>query len=350
MSILKRIVFSNFFLIKLYDVFKTNWIALKYYPKKKKIGESDNTIYIFSTPKYANLGDQAILQAEITYLKDRYPDYKINLIFQEDVYKYEAVKEPRSLFFVQGGGNFGTLYIDEEYRRNYILNEFQKVIIFPQTINYSSNISKINTFYLNKAKKTIAKTNALILVRDQLSYKFAKQHFKTNVELVPDIVLYMTSYFSNEKNRMSRNITLFLRNDGEKADFDITDITQYLNKSYELNFSDTHIGDLKKISNEEQRINLLENKWREFLESKFVITDRLHGMIFSYITKTPCIALNDKNSKVKNFYYTWFEDKTSIIFIENIADIKKINIEEFCDKASWEDEFKEIFINFKIGS
>lgn len=334
----------------MYDLFKTSLTMIKYYPEKRKIGEMANTIYIFSAPKHGNLGDQAILQAEINYLKDKYVDYEINLIFQEDVYKYKVVKEPKSLFFVHGGGNFGTLYVEEEYRRDYVLNEFKDVVIFPQTINYTSNNSKINTFYLNKAKKSIARSNAVILVRDQPSYEFAKRHFKTNIKLVPDIVLYMTSYFFNEQNVVRKNVTLFLRNDGEKADFDITSATQYLRESYELNFSDTHIGDLKKISNEKQRIDLLENKWKEFQESKFSITDRLHGMIFSYITKTPCIVLNDKNSKVKNFYETWFKDKSSIMFVDSISDIEKIDIEKFCDEASWVDSFREIFINLKIGS
>src|SRR5690606_1154602 len=35
-------------------------------------------------------------------------------------------------------------------------------------------------------------------------------------------------------------------------------------------------------------------------QKEIVITDRLHGVIFCYITKTPCIAINSHNSKVKN--------------------------------------------------
>ena len=43
----------------------------------------------------------------------------------------------------------------------------------------------------------------------------------------------------------------------------------------------------------ENREQLLKQKIEEFQSAELVITDRLHGMIFSVITGTPCIAFDN---------------------------------------------------------
>ncbi len=43
-------------------------------------------------------------------------------------------------------------------------------------------------------------------------------------------------------------------------------------------------------------------KWNEFSSVQLVVTDRLHGMVFSAITGTPCIALDNISHKVYGAY------------------------------------------------
>ena len=50
-------------------------------------------------------------------------------------------------------------------------------------------------------------------------------------------------------------------------------------------------------------------------KNKLVITDRLHGTIFSLITATPCIIFDNSNHKVKNSYNSWFTKFPYIVFI-----------------------------------
>ena len=47
---------------------------------------------------------------------------------------------------------------------------------------------------------------------------------------------------------------------------------------------------------------ILETKWAEFRSAEVVVTDRLHGMIFSAITGTPCVALDNVSRKVSQGY------------------------------------------------
>src|SRR5699024_1734022 len=64
----------------------------------------------------------------------------------------------------------------------------------------------------------------------------------------------------------------------------------------------------------EIRKKYLERKFKEFSTSKLVVTDRLHGMIFSLITGTPCIAFDNISKKVSGVY-EWFKDTGYIICI-----------------------------------
>jgi exopolysaccharide biosynthesis predicted pyruvyltransferase EpsI len=50
----------------------------------------------------------------------------------------------------------------------------------------------------------------------------------------------------------------------------------------------------------EKRNFVFKELLKDIKQNNIVITDRLHGLIFCYITKTPCIAINSLNNKVKN--------------------------------------------------
>ena len=64
-------------------------------------------------------------------------------------------------------------------------------------------------------------------------------------------------------------------------------------------FSDTHSEtDVTK----ETRRDMIRSKMQEFAGAQIVVTDRLHGMVFSAVTGTPCIAFSNYNYKVKGTY------------------------------------------------
>ena len=60
----------------------------------------------------------------------------------------------------------------------------------------------------------------------------------------------------------------------------------------------------------ESRIyNAIYDKISEFSEFKCIITDRLHGMIFSLLSMTPCCVFDNKNHKVFGIVESWHLDK-----------------------------------------
>ena len=61
----------------------------------------------------------------------------------------------------------------------------------------------------------------------------------------------------------------------------------------------------------------------EFASCKLVITDRLHGMIFSAITGTKCFALDNLSKKVSGGY-EWVKDLGYITLCKDTDELMEL--------------------------
>lgn len=281
--------------------------------------------YIFLAADYGNLGDVAITYAQKKYLKKIYPNHEVVEVAAGKTLSYlrSIAKNigKDDIVTVVGGGNMGDMYGDLELLRLMAVNTFKKnkVILFPQTIDYSD--SKEARWLLKKSRKIYSShPNLIMMAREEISFKRMKELYPSvNVILTPDIV--MTLNERRESTGREDILTLCLRKDKEKADN--TNLLQsILNnlKEYNLNIEkyDTHIGGNRY--SEEEKYDELEKIWAQFRRSRLVITDRLHGMIFAYITGTPAIILPNSNFKIKGCY-KWIKNCENILFIENEKDL-----------------------------
>lgn len=290
----------------------------KYRGKKK--------IIVTLAADYGNLGDIAITYAQTKYLKEKYPDYEvIELPISQHFTHLKALKAictEEDIITTVGGGNMGDLYDEIEYCRQFVIKKFKnnKIISFPQTIDFS-NSDKGNKA-LNKAVKIYGQhPNLTIVAREQISYEKMKEVFTNNrISLCPDIVMSLNEV---EPKYKRENITLCLRDDNEKrvSKEQEKNLVDKIYKEFKnVIMYDTHIGGSRYSV--EQREKELNKIWGIFKKSKVVVTDRLHGMIFCYITKTPCVVLQNNNHKVKGCY-EWIKECRYIVLCENV-DIDKI--------------------------
>ncbi|MCE2063619.1 polysaccharide pyruvyl transferase family protein [Streptococcus thermophilus] len=174
--------------------------------------------------------------------------------------------------------------------------------------------------------------------REPKSYDLMKKCFPDNkVILTPDIVLSLNlteQYRRNNRNGIITMLREYVEQKLDKTQFE--KIIKELTDKFEVTISDTHIGKEKDSGiTYENRQHYLEIKWDEITQHEVVLTDRLHGMIFSYITGTPCIVLANDNHKIEETYKHWLNNANYIRFIEkttfeNILDaineLKQINI------------------------
>lgn len=291
----------------------------------------NNRVILMSTPMHGNLGDQTIVYSEYRFLHDQ----GYTNIVEISRYQYDRCKtilkeriRENDLIIICGGGNMGTLWPEEDDIISSIISTFNnnRIIIFPQSCYYDFNLNTAQA-RLENNKRIYEMCNSLIVVlREKPSYNRFRAYFPNiNAILCPDIVLYCNKVKINQKKR--NRVLLCFRSDCEKAISNSieTDIEKMLDSIGVQYFKkDTVVH--KKIScfNRNRNISLL---LKQYSSSKLVITDRLHGMIFSVITKTPCIALNNRSGKVHDLYLTWL---TSCAYIRCI-DSEDISIKDILD-------------------
>lgn len=337
--------FDRNFLMGTYCLFLR--FILKYFfsgVSRKKINEMRQTskkkCIVCLAADYGNLGDVAITYAQTQYLNDHFPDYEVVDFPISKTLKYlktlRKVCTPNDVITIVGGGNMGDLYYDIELLRLLIVWLFPKnrVIIFPQTIDYSSSTRAKHLLllskYIYKSHKQLT-----ICAREEVSYESMIRYYKEcNIKLVPDIV--MSLCYKTSTN--SRNGVLFcLRDDKEKADNDlyINSLKYYvetLNKR--ISYYDTHID--KFNMDVPERIVELEKIWKRMASSELVVTDRLHGMIFAYLTQTPAIVLPNNNYKIEKCY-KWIEGCGYIQFVKNQEVFNKCVLDQLkVDESSFE--------------
>lgn len=311
---------------------------------KYKYLQNKQKCIIFLSADYGNLGDVAITYSQHLWLQNKYPNYEIiEIPVRNTISELKALKNicnENDIITLIGGGNFGDLYNIVEILRQLIISKFKKnkIISFPQSISYSQTAGGD---YLLKRARTIflGHHNLEIWSRDSLSFEISKKYFSQNtLKLLPDIVLTLDETDINSyANR--EGVIMCLRNDKEvninNANL-ILEIKKQIHKeNYSIEYCDTDLGNI--IITQEEQKKYLNTIWNKFRKAKLIVTDRLHGMIFAFITGTPAIILPCNNPKIE-MCFEWIKE---CCYIDFIMKEDEINISKLiCSK--------NIINNFKI--
>ncbi len=298
MSVIKRAV----------RLFRRYWAKIKLRNRICGLGRKINKdAVIIGLPDHSNIGDMAIGVAEKAFLKS----CGISCVALTGEESYEnlpmlkRVIKPSTLICYIGGGNLGNVYEFEERVRRAVISEFPEnpSVIFPQTIYYTPDdkgereAEKTSQIFGEHKKLTIA-------LRDECSLEKAKKMFPSaNVIFSPDIVMHTSKDTFGVKNGERNGVLLCFRGDCERS------MTQTDKEKLALCLEERGIAwrntdtiaEFERATQRRQRLTVAE-KIRELSEAGLVITDRLHGMIFSAIAETPCIVFGNYNHKVEQSY------------------------------------------------
>ncbi len=290
---------------------------------------------LIDTPQHGNLGDHAIVLAQDQLLKDLNTKYYELPAGQIDGREHWfAQMTPRNkTVLVHGGGFLGCLWTIEEFRFRRILQAFHnhKIIVFPQTVTFDLSNEDGQRFFEESKQIYSSHPDLILFVRDKNSYDFMQKYMPDiKAILVPDIV---TMLRIQKLDYERKGILMCMRSDLEKNitneeyDYIYSCISRkFLNE--EILNTDTVIDHGISIIDRQTEV---DKKLNQFAQSKLVITDRLHGMVFAAITGTPCIALGNSNGKVKGVY-EWIKSNSYIHYLDNINKIEnvldKINLDK----------------------
>lgn len=303
-------------------------------------------IFLLNTPDYMNLGDQAIALAEQIYINENFGEfYEIGSHMCHSTALAELSKyvKKNDVLMFQGGGNLGSLwrFCEEALRDVLIKFPDNLVVVFPQSVFYGDTDEEKDYFVKSQGIYNAHK-HLVICTRDKQSYDFITSSYNCECLLLPDVVLTL-KYLKVGKQRSG--IGLVLRNDKE----------QYISEGYKKDIYEvatlfdqdveaiTHLPADENVS----RLDRIEAVLDLYSSKKLIITDRLHGMVFSAITNTPCIVFDNTYGKISNLYESWLTSASCITFTDVLEkkdllqlieskilglDYSKIDVEDFADK------------------
>lgn len=306
--------------IKHYCQFLALKIKIKAHQKKNK-----SCIFMISTPVHGNMGDQAIVYAQYKLLSSVISKSRIVEITR---WQYHAACEwlpgvirEKDIIIIDGGGNIGTLWQAEENKMRDIIQRFPRnpIFIFPQSAFFEN--SEKGERELEKSRNIYCKHEQLtVFCRDHVTYELLQKKFeKVRSFYTPDMVPYIQDA-ENAHNR--QGVLLCLRNDAERTQrptFENEMVKCLQAANYQVKTGSTLVAG--KVT-KRNRAAKLKKKWAEFSSAQLVITDRLHGMIFSAITATPCLAFDNISHKVRDGY-AWLRHLPYISFCENEEEMYK---------------------------
>lgn len=279
------------------------------------------TACIPGTPEHGNLGDSAIVLAQMAFLEQC--GFLRENIKEIAFSQYPALRKAiiravdhSCLIAQMGGGNMGSQWMREENLHRQLVRDFPKnpTIIFPQTIYYSSDsqceADRSRHVYNNRK-------NLTLVAREQTSYDIMRTLYPdTHVLLIPDIVLSASMNTFGAKSQKREGVLLCMRFDAERSMLDST--------RHAIESAVTAVGETYRYTDmyapcavtKDNRTQCVRAKMEELASARLVITDRLHGMIFAAITGTPCIVFSNYNHKVKGTY-KWIEYLPYIRYAES---------------------------------
>ena len=289
------------------------------------LGSEDQArrIFLIGTPEHNNIGDAAIVNGEIEFVRRYFPGSRLIDIPDNDLgLWYEAVRttiRPGDMIFLQGGGNMGSRYLREESVRRQVIGDFRDcpVVILPQTAYYDDS---------EAGRKELATTAAIfaghphltILARGDRSLELMREHFPgAKSACVPDMALLLEKDYGLER----KGVLLCIRALNDESGLTDSQYTAVMAAAREIdgqaeNTDNLYQGGYEGRIWQDMRREVVEQQLRRFASSQVVVTDRLHGLIFALITHTPCVVFSSYNYKIGEFCRT-FVHTDGVIFLDN---------------------------------
>ena len=291
--------------------------------------EIERDYVLLDVPDYDNIGDNLIWEGELAFLKE-IPHKKL---YEASYLFFDQKKIPdNSIILLQGGGNFGDIYIKTQEERLKIIadNSDKKIIIFPQTIHYQNEENLIKD-----AEIINAHPNLIFCVRDQVSFDLVKNHFpNVQPKLLPDMAFCIDPKRFDLPSAGHKTL-LMKRNDGElgaipsiEGQFDTLDWPTFNLTKKERWKKVGRQRKLDKLAIEFQKLPILNafvdsryglksHKGKEkyiqtgivfFSQYDKIYTTRLHGLILGVLMGKDMKVLDNSYGKLTNFYTKWLVD------------------------------------------
>ena len=303
--------------------FVTDRLIFSIHSTIKHLVRKGSSVALFDFPNYPNVGDSAIWLGQELYF-NKFINAEIVAVDGCDLIgRSLPVLPPSTIVLIQGGGNFGDLYLHHQALREKLVSHYvdHRIIQLPQSIHFQDNNKKTQCrTILNKHK------DFHLLVRDHDSLAQARELHDGLSYLCPDMALCLGA--RQRPVPPTYDIVCLLRTDKEKVPGELKDlqkkgsvlIADWLEEPD--SFMKKTVSCVEKLlALYPRRMIMLYKYKRHFYHllakerfvrgerllssGKVVITDRLHGHIMSTLLNIPHVVLDNNYGKIRNFRDAW---------------------------------------------
>lgn len=312
---------------------------------------ADSKFALLDFPNHGNLGDSAIYVGEAEYLRRRalQPAY----VACHDNFSTDHMDKliGGGPIFIHGGGNFGDLWPWHQEHREEVMARYpgRPVIQFPQTIFYETQES------IDRTARIIEKHGAFtLLVRDQRSFEQARKSFQCDVRLCPDMAFQIDCH---RQIRPHNELLLHLREDQEAADeYDTKALTQQPSvvradwpvehRSFTMGHNVMSLPSILSALAVRgpfaaRSVQRAERAYARFMravnllqESRFVITDRMHGHILCTLLNIPHCVIDNSYGKTSGFMEAWGTNAGCARLASDVPEAVEVLTRDFGLRAS----------------
>lgn len=299
----------------------------------KKIGQvllpGERFVFI-DYPVHANVGDLLIQEGTERFFHTHgaipLARYSVHLFFMKRMTEF-----PKDCTLVfHGGGNFGDVHQPFQSLREKIIadNHSRKIVIFPQSIHFSSNEA------LQKASRILrAHPNLHIFCRDEVSHGLALQHFSDKSYLSPDMAHFLYPIARTGASE-GKNL-LLLRRDHEAGSaqqafdpasdsLDWDDFVSPANYAMIRSFAALHrlaakLGTAPSFYAPWHQLQekVIRDVVRQYSRYDHVTTSRLHAHILATLMDIPSTVIDNSYGKNSRYFKEW----TSSLPTAQLADV-----------------------------
>ncbi|MGD0262272.1 MAG: polysaccharide pyruvyl transferase family protein [Verrucomicrobiota bacterium] len=265
---------------------------------------------------YANLGDVALTRALIRFAGQHLPSHRLYLLCAGHVFHdlrgVARAADKDDMVAILGGGNMGDRYPDLEEARCHLVRTFRhsRIVSFPQSFDFSDTPAGRRALCRSGAAYS-SHPRLRLFAREAESFGRMREAFPScRVDLAPDTVLSLDLAPSARRNLP---LLVCLRQDRETclgAERRAAILDALREFAPDAVVTDTTVpGPRLGFPEYGQHLDAL---WANFARAKCVVTDRLHGLIFSVISRTPCVVIENNNHKIRSTWETWLSGLPSV--------------------------------------
>lgn len=309
---------------KIKETIKSAYADENYFKTIARLKKKQQKLILVGLPVHGNYGDHILACAEHDFIKEHFSEYALVELSMAFCNAHNgAIRRNigiNDVICISGGGWMGDLYPhDEDFVRGFLRDFPNKVIIFPQTVFYENEDSS----YAKEGFKLLAtRKDVLLFCRDKRSYDLCERRGvpKEKLFYYPDMSLFylnrIEELFDITINKTD-TVGVCFRSDNEKvisqAEIEEMEIAVESN-GYKVETFSTDINKYVRQKNRRRELGELLSKIGSY---RFVLTDRLHAMIFSSLVGTKCYFVDNKTKKISGVF-NWIKDIGYVQQIEGI--------------------------------